>query len=113
MANLRYSKKLVQRFLTALVIGPVCLFLIYTGGMPFYTLVLVVLVLSIYEAFHITKTIFPRTLYMPLTIVYIGFCFACYAALPLFSSVYPLLLILMVIASDIGAYAFGKTIGIQ
>lgn len=111
MANFRYSKKLLQRVLTALVIGPVCLYLIYLGGVPFYALMGFFLVVSLFEAFHITNRIQPRTLYMPLTFIYILFCFACYALLPNFSPLYPLLLILMIIASDIGAYAFGKTIG--
>ena len=104
-------KKLEERAMTALIIGPVCLGIVYWGGPLFYLLMALCLCISMYEAFKLMMRLPPQILYVPAGFTYIIFCFSCFITLASFSPLFPFLLILMVAASDIGAYFFGKLIG--
>lgn len=99
------------RFYTALVIGPISLFLIYWGGWPFIFLLAVFFVLSNQEWFDIARQLPAKTILYPLGVLYLTFCFYCFYKVGIDKSIDALVLLVLVACSDIGAYFWGKTIG--
>jgi phosphatidate cytidylyltransferase len=104
--------KLQKRILSALVLMPVSLWMIWYGGLPFIAFLLVLTGISLYEILFLSLKTKHKVLFSGLGVTYIiGSFLCCY----FIRHDYPLLLgvlfICMVWASDIGAYFFGKSIG--
>lgn len=104
-------KTLLIRFLTALILGPACLYLVYMGGALFTALVVVCYVIVLYETFQLTKNIRPRFLSLFLLGLYCTLCVGAFYWLGAFNTMMGLALIILVAASDVGAYFTGKKIG--
>lgn len=104
-------EKLKKRALTAALIGPISLFLIYYGGWPFLLVMAVFFVLAQVEWFYLAKKLSGFVWAYPLGLLYLCSCFYCFYLIGMERSFAALLLLLLVISSDCGAYFAGKIIG--
>ena len=99
------------RFLTALIIAPISLIIIYYGSWPFLIFLALVFAISISEWLNIAKRLGNIFIYFSVGLLYLSFCFYCFLMVGMEKSIDALLLLLLVAFSDIGAYFAGKTIG--
>lgn len=105
---------LSQRFLSAAVLIPIVLVVMYFGGWPFILLLLAFAGVSLWEWIHITAKFegHDRYIYAALGFVYVlvSFCasYFIYSGLGFYWSI---IFIVMVWGSDSGAYFVGKAIG--
>lgn len=104
------SKNLKLRILSALVLAPLSIFCIYMGGIIFYAFLLTLFCISLYEWMTLSIKTKEKIAFIVFGALYLPFSF-----LALFEIQQNLhlafLLVLMVWASDIGGYVFGKFIG--
>lgn len=106
------SSKLLQRTISALVIAPVFIYIIYLGNTVFLALLAIAFLISMWEWFALSK---KNEYFVPcfmIGLVYISLSFASFYAL---RQVYDInamwVFIGMIWFSDVGAYFIGKTIG--
>lgn len=103
-----------KRILSALVLGPLTVGIIYLGGYPFLALILLGAALSLYEFYGMErqgKKILPM---MAVWAVYTLICAAAFIHLRLHfaDGLYLVLAVMVTVwACDIGAYVVGKNIG--
>jgi phosphatidate cytidylyltransferase len=116
--------KLRIRFLSALVLGPVALYIIFLGGSALKALLCVVLAISIYEWYYLSLKTQKPVLYTVAGFVYLEIAFLCFYFVQWFLSqgfimenavvppaaILPIFLILLWL-SDVCAYFAGKMIG--
>ncbi|MGZ9098001.1 MAG: phosphatidate cytidylyltransferase [Micavibrio sp.] len=103
-----------KRILSALVLGPLTLLVIFFGGLPFTALIAVGALLSLYEFYTMERQgkIFTRM--MPFWIVYVAVCAVSFLQLRLgfANGLYLVLAVMLTVwACDIGAYVVGKALG--
>lgn len=105
---------LKKRLISAGIIAPPCLLIIWFGGLVFQLMVLVFLGLALWEWLKMARNIDPmnRPAFILFGMVYILICFLSFLALghPDWSRA-AFVLLLIVAASDTGAYFAGKLIG--
>ena len=104
-------QKLRTRFLTAIVVAPISLFAIYAGGWLFWMLMAVFFIISQKEWFDLAAKLRKRVFIYPIGVLYLIICFGAFFLIGNDKNVQALLLLVMVIASDVGAYFFGKILG--
>lgn len=102
--------KLRKRFFTALVVAPPALFICYYGSWPFMLWMLVCFILAQIEWIALSKKLGFSRYYLPGT-AYLAFCFLAFLMIGLGKNMDAILLIILIAASDIGAYFSGKIIG--
>ncbi|MCK5374622.1 MAG: phosphatidate cytidylyltransferase [Alphaproteobacteria bacterium] len=103
----------MKRVISAVLIAPVFLYVIFTGGVALIAWLLVAFALSIHEWYGLTKKLNGQ--FIPVMVwgcVYMFISYSCFLALREVYSVNILFLFLgMIWFSDIGAYFIGKTYG--
>ena len=104
-------QKLRTRFLTAIVVAPISLYAIYAGGWLFWLLLAVFFVLSQREWFVLSTKLPQRVIFYPLGVLYLCLCYMAFFSIGDDKNAQAVLLLVMVIASDVGAYFFGKILG--
>ena len=104
-------KKLRTRFITAIIVAPISLFAIYAGGWLFWILITGFFIVSQKEWLDLAKRLPQRNVLYPLGILYLCICFGAFFLIGNDKNAQALLLLVMVIASDVGAYFFGKILG--
>lgn len=105
------SATLAKRTVSTVVLAPLVLAAIWQGSWAFWAMLLVAFAISVYEWLSVaqkTDIAFPASIF---GIVYPAFSITCFALLREEGMWLVLALILAVWASDICAYAAGKTIG--
>ncbi len=106
------SQTLIKRILSAIILAPCFLYIIYIGDMPLVIWLCIAFALSIYEWFFLsrkTEYFFPVLI---LGIIYMALSYGSFLALREIYSLNILLIFLgMIWMSDIGAYFVGKTFG--
>lgn len=111
MASL-LSSGLRKRILSALVVAPIVIWMIWAGGIPFVVLVVGCVWICLHEWFFLSLKTSNKILFMALGVVYVPLTFFCCYLIRMDHSLKSaLLFIIMVWASDIGAYVTGKMIG--
>ena len=101
-----------KRILSALVLGPIVFAIIWHGGWIFMIFVLACAALALSEWIALAFKTDHKYWFTLLGVIYIALGFAsCYSIRTFINAEAALVFILMVWASDIGAYAFGKAIG--
>ncbi len=110
-----FSASFIQRLVTALIFGPMTFLIWFYGGTPFLVFLLVMLLICAWEWTGMSLRL-PATpvrgIITVAGIAYIAVCFLAIARLGIhYGTSYAILLLSMLWASDICAYAFGKTIG--
>jgi phosphatidate cytidylyltransferase len=104
-------QKLRTRFITAIVVAPISLFAIYAGGWLFWILMGAFFIISQKEWFGLAMKLPQRMAIYPVGILYLCLCFGAFFLIGNDKNVQALLLLVMVISSDVGAYFFGKILG--
>lgn len=109
----RALPKLVQRFLSALVMAPLALAIVLIGGWPFLLFVFGIWILSLYEWMGIRPPDTSRATMFLQGVFYLGLCcaaFMCLRMMP-YGLFFTFALLICVWASDSGAYLVGKSVG--
>lgn len=100
------------RLLSALLLAPLVLWVIWTGGAVFTVLVVMCATLSLYEWIGLAQKTSRKALFLLFGVVYVGASFWCaYTIRVEEGALLTMLLVVMVWASDIDAYFTGKIIG--
>jgi phosphatidate cytidylyltransferase len=98
-----------KRVLSALMIAPVVLWMIVSGGIPLLVLVLLCFSVSFYEWIQLARKTSRKTLLILCGAFYVSACFlACYHIREDYGLKIAILFITMVWVSDIGAYFTGR-----
>jgi len=106
------SPRLLKRIISALIIIPIVIAGILYDGIPFILLVSANAVIVMYEWATLSMKTKQRSLFILLGIFYVLVAFwSCYLIRMDFGVRYALLFVIMIWASDIGGYVFGKLIG--
>ncbi len=102
-----------KRLVSALVLGPLTLAVIWVGGPPFLVMLVLCTAICLYEWVNITIRSRYRAVFLPAGILYICFSFwACYLIRESFETAdNAFAFVIMIWASDIGAYVVGKLVG--
>jgi phosphatidate cytidylyltransferase len=103
--------KLKKRVFTAALIGPISLIGIYYGGWPFLIVMAVFFIFAQIEWFQLSRKLNEFMWLYPLGLIYICISAYCFYLIGIERSFAALLLLVLVIASDSGAYFAGKMIG--
>lgn len=105
---------LKERVLTAVIAGPLFIFLLYVGGIPFIILAAILLAVALREWLMMTACHPTRITLNIMGILYLGIAFASFMLLRLdlpHGFFWSIALILTIWASDTGGYIVGRTIG--
>jgi phosphatidate cytidylyltransferase len=106
------SPRLLKRIISASIIIPIVVAGILLGGVPFILLVTANAVIVMYEWTALSMKTKQRSLFILLGIFYVLVAFwSCYLIREDHGVRYALLFVIMIWASDIGGYIFGKLIG--
>jgi len=111
---LAFNNPLFLRVVSALILMPFVLAALVMGGVLFYLMVALALIISVAEWGRMARLATSPALNGFVGIIYIVFCMACFAYMRLYDpqgAGIALCLILSIWASDSGAYFSGKTIG--
>jgi phosphatidate cytidylyltransferase len=109
---LTISPRLIKRIISACIIIPVVIFCILRGGIPFMLLVSANAVIVMYEWLGLSLKSRHKSIFILLGILYVIIAFwSCYLIRVDHGVRYALLFVIMIWASDIGGYVFGKLIG--
>ncbi len=107
-----FSPRLFKRIVSAAIIVPIVVAAILMGGIPFVLLVLTNAVIVMYEWFYLSLRSKHKHLILFLGVIYVSIAFwSCYLIRVDHGVRYALLFVIMIWASDIGGYVFGKLIG--
>lgn len=110
--KLEISPRLRKRVVSAAVIIPFVIGCIWMGGFPFIALVTAAALIALYEWYRLAGKSRYRLLFLLLGLVYILVSFwSCYWIRTEYGIRYAILFVVMIWASDIGGYVFGKIIG--
>jgi phosphatidate cytidylyltransferase len=110
--SLKSLSSLQTRTLSALVMAPVFALIVWFGGWPFTAFLIIASAIALFEWFGMALLLRPRKTQMIIGFAYILLGFYCFYLFRVnFGFAEVLLLVVMVWASDIGAYFFGKTFG--
>ena len=106
------SPRLRKRIISAAVIIPVVVACILANGIPFILLVVANAVIVMYEWFNLSLKSRYKYFLLAIGALYVAIAFgACYLIRVDYGIKYALLFVIMIWASDIGGYVFGKIIG--
>lgn len=106
------SPRLKKRIISASIIIPIVVAGILAGGIPFIVLVSVNAAVVMYEWFYLSARSKHRALFLMAGLFYVLAAFwSCYLIRMDHGVRYALLFVIMIWASDIGGYVFGKAIG--
>ncbi len=106
------SPRLRKRVISAAVIIPIVVACILANGIPFILLILANVAVAMYEWVHLSLKSRHKYILLVLGAVYVVVAFgACYLIRIDYGIKYALLFVIMIWASDIGGYVFGKIIG--
>lgn len=106
------SPRLRKRIISAAIIIPVVVACILANGIPFILLVAANAIIVMYEWFNLSLKSHHKYSLLPLGVLYVSIAFgACYLIRADYGIKYALLFVIMIWASDIGGYVFGKIIG--
>ncbi|MGB4106654.1 MAG: phosphatidate cytidylyltransferase [Alphaproteobacteria bacterium] len=106
------SPRLQKRVISASVIIPIVVAGILIGGVPFIILVSLNAAIVMYEWFYLSIRSKHRALFLLAGLFYVLVAFwSCYLIRVDHGIRYALLFVIMIWASDIGGYVFGKVIG--
>ncbi len=106
------SPSLLKRVISALILAPCFIFIMYMGGMLLIILLLAAFAISVYEWFFLSKKTGYFVPVITLGVIYMGISYGSFLALREVYSLNVLLLFIgMIWFSDIGAYFVGKTFG--
>lgn len=106
------SPRLIKRIISAAVIIPVVIAGILIGGPLFIVLISLNAMIVLYEWFHLSIKSKHKTLFLIAGLIYTLVAFwSCYLIRMDHGVRYALLFVIMIWASDIGGYVFGKLIG--
>jgi phosphatidate cytidylyltransferase len=106
------SPRLRKRIISAAIIIPVVVSCILWNGIPFMVLVTANAAIVMYEWLNLSLKSRYKYLLIPLGVLYVAIAFgACYLIRVDYGIKYALLFVILIWASDIGGYVFGKIIG--
>ncbi len=106
------SPRLKKRIISASIIIPIVVAGILIGGVPFIILVSLNAAVVMYEWFYLAMRSKHRALFLMAGLFYVLVAFwSCYLIRIDHGIRYALLFVVMIWASDIGGYVFGKSIG--
>ncbi len=106
------SSSLLKRFISALILAPMFIYVLISGGALLQILLLVAFLISLYEWFSLSKKTEFFVPIMLLGVIYMGLSYGSFLALREVYSLNVLLLFIgMIWFSDIGAYFVGKFFG--
>lgn len=106
------SRSLILRIVSALVLMPVVVFVVYKGGFLFAGLLIVLFAISLYELFGLARKADGMIVIMFLGVAYITFSlFSAYLVRDHYGFLISVIFLSALWASDIGAYISGKAIG--
>lgn len=106
------SSSLLKRIISALVLAPIFIFIIISGGVLLKILLLVAFGISLYEWFFLSKKTEFFIPVMLLGLIYMGLAYGSFLALrEVYSPNVVMIFIGMIWFSDIGAYFVGKAFG--
>lgn len=103
-------KSLQTRSVSAAILIPAVLAILYFGGWPFILLLVTLAGLSVYEVIPLCRKIEGWVQYLAVPYILISFV-CCYAIFESFGFYWAMAFLFMVWGSDTGAYVFGKTFG--
>lgn len=100
-----------KRFASAAILAPAVLYIVWLGGWPFWGLVLVTFSVAVYEGLSLAlRTDWPIAA-SPLVVIYLAMSVTSFVLLRDMGPMPVFALLLAIWATDIGAYAAGRTIG--
>ena len=106
------SSSLIKRILSSLVLAPLVLFVIWYGSWPFIIMMLAAFAVAMYEWVGMARRLSYPFLFGLLGFIYIAVSFFSFYILDEIEySGLSLHILILVWASDTGAYVFGKVIG--
>ncbi len=112
MAKTLEFGKLKLRVISALVMAPCFIYIMYTGGIVFQTFLLLAFALSLYEWYGLSQKTDRFLFYFSMGTAYMMMAYGSFYFLREFYNLNVLLIFIgMIWFSDIGAYFTGKTLG--
>lgn len=110
--GIELTQSLKLRILSAVVLAPVVLFVVYHGGWPFMGMLVLIGAVSVYEWVVVARKTKHAILNIAWGLIYIGAgLLAAYCIREVFNYILAMMFLAALWASDIGAYTAGKLIG--
>lgn len=105
------SSDLLKRIISALILAPVVLYIVWIGGWAFWALILFIFAMCVYEGlFLAVRTQWPLVL-APVVVMYLATAITSFILLRELGPMPVFALLLAIWATDIAAYAAGRLIG--